>query len=181
MNPEYANKPIIALTANALKGDAEKYYTAGFNGYLTKPFNSKQLGEAILEVLKAADSIKKLEKKVPPKEVAGKAIFDISGFEKMARGDDAFLVKLITLFLETVSAALSKMKTLMESGNIKEIASQAHAIKPGFDMLDRNDITTLLRNMEKQAQKEDKVQVMDFLSALQSLWEPLKESLKKQI
>lgn len=35
--------PIIAVTANALKGDADKALAAGCNAYLPKPLNTREL------------------------------------------------------------------------------------------------------------------------------------------
>jgi len=39
--------PVIALTANALRGDRERYLSEGFDGYLTKPLNIELLAEEI--------------------------------------------------------------------------------------------------------------------------------------
>jgi len=39
--------PIIALTAHAMKGDAEKYISGGFSGYLSKPIDQKDLSNVL--------------------------------------------------------------------------------------------------------------------------------------
>jgi len=43
--------PVIALTAYALKGDKEKYMQMGFDGYLPKPFEIKEMLDEIRRVM----------------------------------------------------------------------------------------------------------------------------------
>ncbi len=42
-NPKVTKVPIIAITANALKGDAEKALDAGCDVYMSKPINIREL------------------------------------------------------------------------------------------------------------------------------------------
>ena len=46
---EGARIPIIAITANAMKGDRERFGAAGMDGYLAKPFTADQLYRLIEE------------------------------------------------------------------------------------------------------------------------------------
>ena len=49
--PEFANTPIIALTAYAMKGDEKKFLQAGCSAYLAKPINTRELPRLVAEML----------------------------------------------------------------------------------------------------------------------------------
>ncbi len=50
-NPQKAGIPIIALTANALKGADTKYLTAGMDNYVSKPYTKEKLLQTIKQTL----------------------------------------------------------------------------------------------------------------------------------
>jgi two-component system sensor histidine kinase/response regulator len=39
--------PIVAMTAHAMSGDAERIISAGMDGYISKPLNAKKLQELL--------------------------------------------------------------------------------------------------------------------------------------
>jgi CheY-like chemotaxis protein len=46
--------PIVALTANAMQGDRERFTGAGMDGYLAKPFSAEQLYQTVNQFTTAA-------------------------------------------------------------------------------------------------------------------------------
>ena len=53
--------PIIAMTANALKGDQERCLEAGMDGYIAKPIRTKELFAAIEAILDRKGATQALE------------------------------------------------------------------------------------------------------------------------
>jgi two-component system cell cycle response regulator DivK len=44
---EFQEIPIVAFTAHAMKGDREKVIVAGFEGYISKPINVRELPDQV--------------------------------------------------------------------------------------------------------------------------------------
>ena len=53
-NPALQRLPVIAVTAFAMRGDKERFLRMGFNGYLSKPLDTRSFGNSIQGFLAAA-------------------------------------------------------------------------------------------------------------------------------
>lgn len=55
-DPATQHIPVVALTARAMVGDAEKALAAGCDGYLTKPVDTRELPRTVRRFLQEAQS-----------------------------------------------------------------------------------------------------------------------------
>ena len=46
-NPSFDDVPAIAITAQAMKDDEQRFLAAGFDGYLSKPLDTRRLPEVV--------------------------------------------------------------------------------------------------------------------------------------
>jgi PAS domain S-box-containing protein len=118
--------PIIALTAHAMAGDAEKYLSAGMDGYVSKPVGSEMLRAEINRLAKDPDYSEKphMKKKNPSN-------LDFDEQELLARVDNdrELLNELLKIFREEFPRQLQTLREAVESGNGERVAASAHTLK----------------------------------------------------
>jgi signal transduction histidine kinase/CheY-like chemotaxis protein/sensor domain CHASE-containing protein len=72
--------PIIALTANAMKGDRDTYLEAGMNAYVSKPIDKKQLFSTVEQVLGVRVWSPDAEDETPPAAPNAAALGQLEDF-----------------------------------------------------------------------------------------------------
>ncbi|GEO09193.1 response regulator [Segetibacter aerophilus] len=151
------NIPIIALTANALKGEEKKYVAAGMDDFLTKPFKEGDLYEVIERVLRKEGSFgrkvlyQKHENEVVTENRPTGNLYDLKQLEEIAAGNTDFLAALAKIYLDTIPATSTEMVEATKAGEWDKASKLAHKLKSTIDSLNMHLIIKDIRAIEVDA------------------------------
>lgn len=122
--------PIIAMTANALKGDRELCLAAGMDDYLAKPLRSAELFRVLERFSRVPMARKPVETAhaSPAQTPTPLVPFDFAAFRESA-GDEKLMRKLIAIFPEDSQKYLRKAEKALASGKSKPLYEAAHSLK----------------------------------------------------
>ena len=184
-DPVKANIPIIALTANALKGDSEKYIAAGMTDYLAKPFDEARLFRVISRNLDTEDSAV-----LPHKNntnninmtVGNSRLYDLSMVQSVSGGDQGFIKKMVALFIETVPQNVEDLKQAMNAENWDMVGKTAHKLKSTIDSMGIKSIRQEIRTVEANArQKESLEEIPSLVTNIDSVIRECIGQLKAEV
>jgi len=132
ISPEFANLPIIAMTAYAMSGDRERCLEAGMNDYLSKPLNVEELFKIIEKYSDGSSPEGAEELPSSSLDVMLQKAADLFDLEKALPrfGDDLpTFFELLGEFLEHIKTSISDMEKALLNNDAKKIHFLAHSIK----------------------------------------------------
>ncbi|MCL4215559.1 MAG: response regulator, partial [Candidatus Hydrogenedentes bacterium] len=130
LNPKI---PIIAMTANALKGDREQCIEAGMDDYISKPIAPGDIPNALNKWLSPEPQPQGTGDREPA-EVNGETsgdleVFDRQSLMELLSGDEELVKSIIEGFLEDLPRQMTALKSHVDAGDAESAGRQGHTIK----------------------------------------------------
>ncbi|MFT4772247.1 MAG: CheY-like chemotaxis protein, partial [Cryomorphaceae bacterium] len=138
--------PIVALTANVLKGDAKRYLKAGMNDTVPKPFEEEQIVNVLLKWL-CQKKVRKSRK--GERGSVNTESYSLQKLRKIGQGDEAFVAKMVSIFIQQAIISIEGLRNAQKEKDYKKIGELAHKIKPSFDNLEIFVLKENVRKLEK--------------------------------
>jgi two-component system cell cycle response regulator DivK len=71
-NPKLATLPVLAVTAYAMRDDRDKALNAGFDGYISKPINARDLANELERLLRIREDRNSPPNQSPEEEISAR-------------------------------------------------------------------------------------------------------------
>jgi signal transduction histidine kinase/CheY-like chemotaxis protein len=179
--------PVVALTANALAGDSESCADAGMDGYLSKPFTIRKLGDTLSKWLSAegdAASGAPAEPGEPgekPRRAASPIDPSVLDGIRALEGPDGqgLFERVLTLFLSGSPKLLAQIRDASEKGDPESLRIAAHTLKSSSENVGAIGLGELCRTLENRARSGEPIAAGDpLIGQLEGTFHAVREALE---
>jgi len=155
-------KPIVALTANAIVGQAEMFLENGFDAFISKPIDAKQLDAELNKFIRDKQT---QTKKIDVQKINSKLL--------------SFFVKDIKNALPVLESTIANIETISED-DFQLYAVTTHGVKSALANIGQTELSQIAYALEKAGKTQDKdiikQQTQELVDALKGV---IKEDLCK--
>jgi len=174
-----AHVPVIALTANAISGDAEKCLEAGMDFYLSKPVNSKRLLEVVEKFVR--QQVPAGSEVPQPAEDDATGLIDMPNLMAQTEGDIDLAADLARMFLVEFDGRLEAVVAAAEARDGTALKDAAHALKGMIGVFSKGQAFMAVRDLDAAAKRDDFSCTVPLCQQLQAGAVALRQDLESML
>ena len=143
---------IVALTARASRGSETYCLKSGFDGYLLKPYRSRDLFEAIAAAVGIEGASSGAGTRVGG---SGSARLDWDAALSAVDGDRELLGKVLGGYLGQQSELVDELRSALDRGDLAVARRVAHTIAGSLRLFEKAEVVVLAHQLEDRAREGD--------------------------
>jgi PAS domain S-box-containing protein len=174
--PDDSHIPVLAITADALKGTAQKCADSGMDAYLTKPIQLSELRQAMEKWLPVPMEQEAVNMDAEAEEETQYAVLDPNALGKLLGTQERpSLAKYYRMFLDTDTRTVQQLQDAFQGNDLDTVWREAHKLKTSARTIGANELADCCMRIEKAGKAGDGQMVAQEMQRFPGLFDEVRK------